>query len=215
MGVKVMIAFSNMLFAEGITRLLENDDGIDVVNILKVGTRCNDEAIKNVDPDVILVDFITLYNSFYNVDTSKQRFLLLDTACGKDNIVSAILTKKLSGVLLGQANTALLKKAIKAVAKGEVWIDKSTVKNLLYGINALNRDKSSVLTEREREIVSLIGQGYKNKEIAKRLHISEPTVKTHLCRIFQKLGIKNRSQLITYAIKHSDTVNFFLSKRTD
>jgi DNA-binding NarL/FixJ family response regulator len=51
--------------------------------------------------------------------------------------------------------------------------------------------------------VTLIGQGYRNKEIANKLYISEPTVKTHLQHIFQKLGVKNRSQLITFAIKNS------------
>jgi DNA-binding NarL/FixJ family response regulator len=156
------------------------------------------------------VDFTTLYNGLTDLeglDTEKKHpFILLDTNCGKDNIVSAILKKKVSGVLLGDSGSALLKKAIRAVARGDIWIDKTTVKNLLYGIKALDKDKTATLTTREKSIVDLVGKGLRNKEIAHRLHISEPTVKTHLYRVFRKLNIRTRSELITYAIKKNDMI---------
>jgi DNA-binding NarL/FixJ family response regulator len=209
MSIKVIIAFNNMLFAKGVCNLLESDDVIKVVDVLEAGTKCSSEKLESVKPDVVLVDFTTLYNAFSDTDTSKTGFILLDTDCGRDNIVSAILKKKLKGVLLSDATPTLLKKGIKAVAKGEVWIDKTTVKTLLYGINALKKTKTATLSNREKEIVALIGQGYRNKEIASKLFISEPTVKTHLQRIFKKLDIKNRSQLITFAIKNHDITNLF------
>lgn len=204
--VKVLIAFSNMLFSEGISRILKGDDTIEVVGVLKLRTECASEKLGSLNPDVILVDFITLYNAFPKMDTAKSKanFILLDTGCGRENIVSAILMKKVSGVLLGDATPDLLQKAIHAVAGEEVWIDKSTVKSILYGINALNKDNTSALSDKEKEIVLMIGQGFRNKEIAAKLYISEGTVKTHLSRIFQKIGIKNRSQLISFAIKNND-----------
>ncbi len=212
MSIKVLVAFSNSILSEGVRRILEDDRGIKVVDVLKPGTRCTPERLDSIDPDVVLVDFITLYNAFANVDSHRKGFILLDTDCGRENIVSAILSKGLSGVLLGDATPDLLRKGVKAVARGEVWIDKFTVKNLLQGINAVGSDRGSVLSEREKEIVALIGQGYKNREIASRLCISEPTVKTHLRRIFQKLGINNRSQLIIYALKGMDISGKFSSK---
>ncbi len=212
MSVRVMVAFSNMILSEGVRRILEEDGQIEVAEVLKPGTRCGPEKLKKVNPDVVLVDFITLYNSFTGVDTDKRGFILLDTDCGRENIVSAIISKGLSGVLLGNATPELLKKGVKSVARGEVWLDKFTVKNLLHGINAIGSDRSAKLSKREKEIVALTGQGYKNKEIASKLCISEPTVKTHLRRIFQKLGIKNRSQLITYALKSKDITEFFNSR---
>lgn len=205
MSIKVMIAFSNLLFSDGICKLLDNDNAIKVVDILKPGIECSTEKTESLNPDVILVDLPTLYNAFRNIDTAKRnRFILLDTDCGRDNIVSAFLTKKLNGVLLSHTTPALLKKAIRAVSNGEVWVDKSTVKTILYGVNALDKNKTSSLSDREKAIVSLVGQGFRNKEIAVKLCISESTVKTHLHHIFQKLNIGNRSQLITFDIKNKD-----------
>lgn len=208
MSIKVMIAFSNRIFSEGISRILENEKDIAVVKTLNSGSKMSSGIWSSVSPDVVLVDLTTLYNGLTNHEgfdsDKKPPFILLDTNCGKDNIVSAILKKRVSGVLLGDSDSALLKKAIRAVAKGDIWIDKTTVKNLLFGIKALNKDKAATLTSRERSIVELIGKGLRNKEIAHRLHISESTVKTHLYRIFRKLHIKTRSELITYAIKESD-----------
>lgn len=212
MSVKVMVAFSNMLFSEGVCRILKDDDAI-TIDVLKSGAACPSEKVKSLNPDVILVDFITLYNAFSDMDTAHSKFILLNTECGMDNIVSAILTKKINGVLLGDATPDMLKKAVHAVAKEEIWIDKSTVKNILYGINALDKDNTSALSGREKEIASMIGQGLRNKEIAAKLHISEATVKTHLSHIFQKLGIKNRAQLITFAIKNRNISNSLLMQK--
>lgn len=210
MSIKVMLAFSNTIFSEGVSKILEHEKDIAVVKTLRSGSRVSSELWSSISPDVVLVDLTTLYNGLSDLeglDTEKKhQFILLDTNCGKDNIVSAILKKKVSGVLLGDSGSALLMKAIRAVAKGDIWIDKTTVKNLLYGIKALDKDKTATLTPREKGIVDLVGKGLRNKEIAHRLHISEPTVKTHLYRVFRKLSIKTRSELITYAIKKNDMI---------
>jgi len=205
-SINVVVAFSNMLFSEGICKLLENDDEIKIADVLKPGIEQNSVKLDSLSPDVILVDLTTLYNTFANnMDTAKKgRFILFDTDCGRENIVSAILTKKINGVLLGHATPSLLKKSIRAVAKGDIWIDKSTIKTILYGINALNKDKTAALSDKEKKVVHMIGQGFRNKEVAVKLCISESTVKSHLRNIFRKLGINNRSQLITFAIKNYD-----------
>ena len=206
MSINVVVAFSNMLFSEGICKLLENDDEIKIADVLKPGIEQNSVKLDSLSPDVILVDLTTLYNTFANnMDTAKKgRFILFDTDCGRENIVSAILTKKINGVLLGHATPSLLKKSIRAVAKGDIWIDKSTIKTILYGINALNKDKTAALSDKEKKIVHMIGQGFRNKEVAVKLFISESTVKSHLRNIFRKLDINNRSQLIAFAIKNYD-----------
>lgn len=213
MSINVVIAFSNNLFAEGVSRLIEDMKGVEVVDILRPGKRYPPKKLEALTPNVIMVDFISLYNAFADVDTTKMKgFLLLDTDCGRDNIVSAILTKRVSGVLMGGATVAPLKDAVQAVASGEVWMDRAVVKNILYGVNALNRERTEVLSEREKEITALIGQGYRNKEVAQKLCICESTVKAHLHRIFQKLDISNRTQLITFFMKNQDVTNFFSSR---
>ena len=187
MSIKVMLAFSNKIFSEGIGMVLAVEKDLRVVEVMTPGVEYAPEMWQSINPDVVLTDFTSLYNSFPELKTAKKLpFILLDTGCGKENIVSAILKKKVSGVLLSDSDSALLVKAIRAVAKGDIWIDKQTVKNLVYGINAIGKDASASLTEREKGVVSLIGQGFRNKEIA------------------QKLNIKNRSELITFAIKNND-----------
>ena len=91
--------------------------------------------------------------------------------------------------------------------KGELWIDRVSFNDLLSGMNALGNDKLSMMSGREKEIIALVGQGFRNKEIAGRLNISEPTVKTHLGRIFQKLNVRTRSELVSYSIKNNDMSN--------
>lgn len=206
MSIKLMLSFSNLIFSEGVKRLLDNEKDLQIIEIGNPEAEYTIEKLKTINPDIILTDFITLYNSFPGIENTNKKFqfILFDTNLGRDNLVSTILKKKINGVLLCNANSGLLAKAIRAVHKGELWIDKQTFKNLLNGINALSSDKVALLSAREKEIVQLTGEGFRNKEIASKLNLSEPTVKTHLSRIFQKLSIKTRAELISYAIKHND-----------
>lgn len=198
--VKVLLAFSNLLFAEGIRKVLEGSEDIRVAEVLKPG-RDTAEVMDSLRPDCALVDFTTLFNAFGEPCAAGNRFILIDTGCGEDNIISAVITKGLKGVLAANSTPLLLKKAVRAVAGGEIWLDKVDVKNLLIGLHALKKSARPVLSGVEWDVVDLVGQGYRNREIAERLCISEPTVKTHLQRIFNKLDIQNRPQLITFAIR--------------
>ncbi len=201
--IKIMLAFSNTLFSEAMSKLLEHEKKVEVTHILEPGTEFTFSDWKKLAPDVILTDIICLYNSFATIHTDKTKlpFILLDTNCGKENIVAAIVKKQVSGVLKGNSTSRLMLRAIRTVAAGDLWIDKETVRNLVYGLNAIGNGISTQLTGREKNVVDLVAEGFRNKEIAQKLHISEPTVKTHLYRVFRKLNMKNRSELITYAIK--------------
>jgi len=207
MTIKVLIAFSNRLFSEGVSLLVASDKNIEVVGILE-NSQIPYSVVETLSPDIILVDFTSLYNVFKNPFRSDNiKFILFDTACGEDNITSAIVTRDVKGLVLGDSPPELLTKAIQAVASGEVWLDKKTVKNIVTGMNALKKHHEIPLTKREIEIVALVAKGFKNKEVARKLFISEPTVKTHLYRIFQKLDIRSRPQLITYAFKSPELSN--------
>lgn len=210
MSIRVMVALSNNLFSEGVTRLLEDEEDLET-DYIASGSELTSGDVES--HDVILTDFPTLYSAFHKLDpTGNSGFILLDTDCGKDNIISAIMAKNLRGVLLSQASLQLLKKAIRSVAAGGIWMDKATVKDLLWSVNRLRKDGTEVLSPKEKEIVALAGRGLRNREIAERLRISELTVKTHLHRIFKKLDISTRSQLITYSIRNN-TVKEALYRR--
>src|SRR3989304_8020155 len=123
MSIKVMLAFSNKIFSEGIGMVLAVEKDLRVVEVMTPGVEYAPEMWQSINHDVVLTDFTSLYNSFPELKTAKKLpFILLDTGCGKENIVSAILKKKGRGVLLSDSDSALLVKAIRAVAKGDIWI---------------------------------------------------------------------------------------------
>ncbi|MBI2412586.1 MAG: response regulator transcription factor [Deltaproteobacteria bacterium] len=204
MSIKVAVALSNALFSEGIKKLLDGSDEIRVTEIVRPGAspaRANESS----RPDVLVLDFATLYGTFGEEAPPQQmKLVLIDTGCGDENIISAVISKGVKGVVSASSAPSALKKAIRAAASGEVWLDKLDIKSLLAGLHTIRKRKRPALSDREWEVVSLVGQGLRNREIAEKLCISEPTVKTHLQRIFHKLDIRNRPQLITFAIRYSN-----------
>ena len=99
-------------------------------------------------------------------------------------------------------------KAIEKVHSGEVWLNRSMTASVLAGLVRGNGEidleaaKIITLTKREREICTLIGEGLKNKQIAQRLFISEPTVRHHMTSVFTKLGVTDRFELIIYSFRY-------------
>jgi DNA-binding NarL/FixJ family response regulator len=115
-----------------------------------------------------------------------------------------------SGIVLKQTAPDLIVKSIRKVHSGEIWLDSHTTAAVMRqfstgaDMNAASSGKGgrerSPLSTREREIVALVAQGYKNKEMAEKMFISEQTVKNHLHNIFDKLGVSDRLELALYAI---------------
>jgi two-component system nitrate/nitrite response regulator NarL len=113
------------------------------------------------------------------------------------------------GVLPANTTPDLILKSVRKVYEGELWLDRTTTAEVLRQLThdlpsaprSKERDqKTSPLSPREREIVALVTQGFKNKELAEKLVISEQTVKNHMHNIFDKLGVSDRLELALYAI---------------
>jgi two-component system nitrate/nitrite response regulator NarL len=117
-----------------------------------------------------------------------------------------------SGIVLKQTAPDLIVKSIRKVHSGEIWLDSHTTAAVMRQFSTAldgghpsasgtgkGRERSP-LSAREREIVALVAQGYKNKEMAEKMFISEQTVKNHLHNIFDKLGVSDRLELALYAI---------------
>ena len=106
---------------------------------------------------------------------------------------------------------AVLIKAIRKIHAGEAWFDRSTVAAVLAEFSGLNGAKHTSkeaapiaqLTDREQQVIGLIAQGLKNRQIAERLFISEATVRHHLTSIYSKLGVADRLELIIFSFKHN------------
>jgi DNA-binding NarL/FixJ family response regulator len=201
MPIKVAIGCYSYLFGEGLKRLLEDEREIDVVGIFNEGTDFR-EIIK-IKPDVALLDFNIfrdLPEDFAN-DTQVKILIIGNKTLYSvsDRRIADLVSKGVAGILPPGADSYLLKKAIKAISSGELWLDRKTMRNILSYESFSKREVK--LTEAEKEIVSLICQGYRNKEIAQKLHVSEQTVKSHCNRIYKKVGVSDRLQLAIYVYK--------------
>jgi DNA-binding NarL/FixJ family response regulator len=111
------------------------------------------------------------------------------------------------GIVLKEHAADQLLKAIKKVNDGEVWIERSMMGSMIQEINKpvpIDPEISKIesLTDREREVIALIGEGLKNKQVGERLFISETTVTHHLSSVFSKLEVSDRLELIIYAFRH-------------
>jgi DNA-binding NarL/FixJ family response regulator len=114
------------------------------------------------------------------------------------------------GVVPKTSNRQTLYKAIEKVHAGEVWIDRAMIANVLTQLSRSRLDdetdpeaaRIASLSDREREVITLIGKGLKNKEIAARLTISEITVRHHLSSIYSKLNVADRLELTIYAYRN-------------
>jgi DNA-binding NarL/FixJ family response regulator len=116
-----------------------------------------------------------------------------------DKQLKELVLRGVVGILPPSADSELLRKALKAVSSGELWLDRHTLMKILTSMR--HQEKGISLARREKEIVFHICQGYRNKEIAQKLSISEQTVKSHCNRIYKKLGVSDRLQLALYSYK--------------
>lgn len=209
MALRIAIGCNNYLFGEGLKRLLEDERDINVVGIFNGGTGSlpNLEEILKLNPDIILADYCSDFNVFLSLPadflkTNSLKIILIGDRTLRliaDRQLKELVLKGVVGILPPSADSELLKKALKAVFSGELWLDRATLMKLLSSMR--HQEKSAGLAKREKEIVFHICQGYRNKEIAEKLHISEQTVKSHCNRIYKKLGVSDRLQLALYSYK--------------
>jgi DNA-binding NarL/FixJ family response regulator len=164
-------------------------------------------------PDVILYDLVL--NGRESTDVLPE----LLAAAGRARVLVVTGTRApelhrqairlgAKGLVFKEDTSDTLLQAIEKVHAGEVWLDSSIITGLLDELSPNNKYKDpeeakiASLSPREREVIALIGEGLRNKEIGKRLFISETTVRHHLTSIFNKLGVSERLELVIYAYRH-------------
>jgi DNA-binding NarL/FixJ family response regulator len=198
--MNILINLSNDLICKALYDLLKKEENEN--KIIVAGDKNNAD---NFRPDVILVDLNNINQKLFS-RYPEAKIILIDTGIKQEDIMATLVSYKIYGVLSPHTDLYLCKKALKAVSKGEIWIDNSTLKAFLHNTGLLSRTgKINGITEREKEIIEQVCQGCRNKEIASRLFVSEQTVKAHLNRVFRKLNVSNRSQLTALAVNNHVT----------
>jgi DNA-binding NarL/FixJ family response regulator len=208
MPIRIAISCSNHLFSEGIRRLLEDERDIKIIGIFNSisGESTDHNALFEQNPDIIIGDYTTDFNFLLSLpeeimNDRRLRILLVGDRTTKliaNKYLKELVIRGVVGILPPSADSDLLKKALRAVVSGELWLDRHTLMTL---ISSIHRPNNAVLAKREKEIMFHICQGYRNREIAQKLNISEQTVKSHCNRIYKKLGVTDRLQLALYSFK--------------
>jgi DNA-binding NarL/FixJ family response regulator len=206
---RVVLADDQALIRGGLRALIEATDGLDVV-----GEAANGEAalrvIREVRPDVVLMDIrmpgVDGLEATRRITADPElagvRVLVL-TTFEIDEYVFEALRAGASGFLLKDEEPVELLRAIRVVAAGDALLSPSitrrVVETFASGPAPAAPARLDELTEREREIVALVGTGLSNHEIAEALVISPATARTHVSRAMGKLGTRDRAQLVVFA----------------
>ncbi|MGI5239967.1 response regulator [Dactylosporangium sp. CA-139066] len=195
----VRTGFAMILAADGIEVVAEAGDGAEAMH-----------AVRRTRPDVVLMDIrmptmdgLEATRRILAEHPDPPRILIL-TTFDLDRYVYAALSAGASGFLLKDVTADRLVAAVRMVRAGDALLAPSVTRRLVerfagqHDGATLHRDLST-LTPRELDILRLIARGLSNQELAGHLHISETTVKTHVTRVFSKLGIRDRAQAIIVA----------------
>ncbi|HXG64796.1 MAG TPA: response regulator transcription factor [Blastocatellia bacterium] len=214
--IRILLVDDHRILRAGLRMLIEDQPGMTLIG--EAGTRAEALALAARErPDIILLDLDLAGESSLDflpellATADRARVIILTGVRDLALHQRAIALGAMGLVLKDQTGETLIK-AIEKVHAGEVWIDRvmtASVLAELAGAKAKKDDpeaaKIATLTEREREIIALVGEGLPNKQIASRLFISEKTVRNHLVSIYSKLEVSDRLELAIYASRHGLT----------
>ena len=209
MAIKIMIADDHSMIREGLKNLLELDGDIQVIAEAVDGEDCLNK-LQVVKPDVLLLDINMPKKNGLEVlkslksKKSKLKVLVLTVHNEIEYLMKAV-DIGVNGYVLKDSESAELKKAIFTVAEGESYIQPSLIPALNAKMIETNKDAEKIksLTKRELDVLKVLAVGMYNKEVGKRLEISERTVKNHVSNIFKKLGVTDRTQAAVFAIRNN------------
>jgi DNA-binding NarL/FixJ family response regulator len=206
--MRLLLLDDHILFREGLCRLLASEPDFEIAG--NCGTSAEAlEVLKRGPVDIVLLDSDLGDDHGSQFISSARRLgfvgkILMVTAGMSAKESSVALQLGASGIFLKHDSPGALVKAIRSVAGGQVWVDQKVIQNMAAAVQ--QGDDQTVgkpLTEREQHVLQGIFEGLTNKEIAARLAVTESAVKATLQQLFQKTGVRTRSQLVRIALERS------------
>ena len=205
--IRIFLVDDHQIFRQGLVEILRVQKDFAIVGDAGSIQEATPLLVK-VKPDILLLD-LRLPGEF-GLDLLRQipqlspdtRSIILTGSDEPPDVVEAMRLGA-RGFVQKHAATDLILKSIRKVAEGEIWLDSSMTETVMHAFQAKSPKQESGASEispRERQIIELVIQGCKNKEIARRLYISEKTVKNHLSNIFDKLGVDDRVELALHVM---------------
>ena len=209
--IRVVVADDQALVRLGLKVLLESEDDVELAGEAEDGKAAVDLA-RRERPDVVLMDIrmpvmdgIDALRAILGDPGLRDTRVIMLTTFELDEYVFESLRIGASGFLIKDSEPAELLHAIRVVARGESLLSPTVTRRVISELAAQPSQRSSphpgirLLTEREREVVSLVAEGLTNDEIAERLVVSPATARTHVSRAMVKLNARDRAQLVVFA----------------
>jgi two-component system nitrate/nitrite response regulator NarL len=212
--IRILMIDDHAMLRAGLRMIIESHIGMVVVGEAE-NRRESLAAIAHETPDIILLDLdlgdengLDLLPEL--ITAAPDARIILLTGLRDPEVQRRAILLGAMGLVSKQKAADTVIRAIEKVYAGEVWLDRAMIASILNDrVNPNIAPEQNVeapriakLTEREREVIRLIGEGIKNRQIAERMYISEATVRHHLTSVFAKLGVTDRFELVIYAFQH-------------
>jgi DNA-binding NarL/FixJ family response regulator len=216
-AINVLVADSNRMQAQLLTSALRRHAEfqiticpMDTVSILHAVTaKPPHVTLLSLSAPAILSDTVLTLRRFHLSHPNIPKILLVDS-CDRDLAISAFRSGARGIFSINEASLRLLCRCLLRVAAGQIWANTEQLNflvDLISGVPTLrvfNSRGHRLLTPREEQVVALVAEGLGNRQIARDLKLSEHTVKKYLFRIFEKLGVSTRVELVLYAVNNGD-----------
>ena len=202
--IRVLLADDHGVIRDGLGRLISALDDVELAAVVADGAQAVEECAR-ISPDVVLMDLDMpvldgIEATRRIVAAQPQIAVLVLTSFSDRPRIMGALEAGACGYLLKDVDADAVAEGIRAAARGESPLDPRAARTILDARSA--PDPLAGLSEREREVLALLVAGLPNKLIARRLQISEKTVKSHLTRIFRELDVTDRTQAALWAERH-------------
>lgn len=205
--IRVLIADDHVLVREGLIKLLQRDERINIIKEVGDGQAAIDVA-RQEHPDVVLMDINMpgtdgiIATKVIKKEIPATKIIAL-TIYEDDEVIEMVKAGVSAYVLKDVAGSELIE-TIYRVLDGEVVIHPRVAKRLVKELTSSETQKEEAkLTKREKDVLGMLVKGYSNRDMAEKMFISEKTVKNHMTSIFRKLGVKDRTQAAVYALKNN------------
>ena len=208
--IRVLICDDQVVVCDGLEMILNNDPDIEVVGTAYDGSEAL-ELLPEVKPDVVLMDLkMPVMNGIQATREINKHYpmikVLVLTTFGDDEWVFDAIRAGASGYLLKGTPRDELIKAVKGTASGETHVDPNVAGKLFSQVASSSAERNTTvaedLSQREKEVLNLLAQGYTNAEISSRLYLTKGTVRNYVSSILAKLGVEDRTQAAILAVKH-------------
>lgn len=205
--VRLLVIDDHALFRESVARLLQAEPGFEVVAHCGSGADALRVLKSSEEIDLVLLDLDLGQERGADLLDQLQKLhfkgkVLLVTAGVNDSEVPGLIRKGISGIFLKHGSPASLIEGIRDTMEGKALFDQEMLRRALeQRVVPAEEQTRAKLTDRERQVLSFVFEGYANKQIADRLQVSETTVKASLQQLFAKTGVRTRSQLVRVALE--------------